>query len=85
MCEYMMCVVIVLCRAELLEISDTIALDEIFERSLEFFLAGASAIQIGTANFVNPRTTMDILDGIEKYLKEKSIDRLKDIVGSLQQ
>ncbi len=52
--------------------------------ALEFFIAGATAIQIGTANFVNPRATMDILEGIEEYLQEKSIKRLTDIVGTLQ-
>ena len=52
--------------------------------ALEFFIAGATAIQIGTANFVNPRATMDILAGIERYLKERRIERLKDIVGTLQ-
>lgn len=52
--------------------------------ALEFFIAGASAIEIGTANFVNPRVTMDIVDGIEKFLKEEGIERLTDIVGTLQ-
>ena len=52
--------------------------------ALEFFIAGATAVQIGTANFVNPRATMDILDGIAGYLKEKGIERLTDIVGTLQ-
>ena len=52
--------------------------------ALEFFIAGATAVQIGTANFVNPRATMDILDGIEQYLVEKDIARLTDVVGTLQ-
>ena len=51
--------------------------------ALEFFIAGATAVQIGTANFVNPRATMDILDGIEQYLVEKDIARLTDVVGTL--
>jgi dihydroorotate dehydrogenase (NAD+) catalytic subunit len=52
--------------------------------ALEFFIAGASAVQIGTANFVNPRVTMDVLDGIEQYLKEKGLERLTQLVGTLQ-
>jgi dihydroorotate dehydrogenase (NAD+) catalytic subunit len=52
--------------------------------ALEFFIAGASAIEVGTANFVNPRATMDILEGIEAYLKQNNIDKLSDIVGTLE-
>ena len=54
------------------------------EDALEFFIAGASAIQVGTANFVNPRATMDILEGIENYLAENDIHQLKEIIGTLQ-
>ena len=52
--------------------------------ALEFFIAGASAIEIGTANFVNPRATMDILEGIEAYLLQNNIDKLSEIVGTLE-
>jgi dihydroorotate dehydrogenase (NAD+) catalytic subunit len=52
--------------------------------ALEFFIAGASAIEVGTANFVNPRATMDILEGIEAYLKQNNIDKLSDIIGILE-
>jgi len=52
--------------------------------ALEFLVAGASAVQVGTANFVNPRATMDILDGIEAFMIEKGIDRISQIIGSLQ-
>jgi dihydroorotate dehydrogenase (NAD+) catalytic subunit len=52
--------------------------------AMEFFIAGARAIEVGTANFVNPRATMDILDGIEAYLKQNHIDKLDDIVGTLE-
>jgi dihydroorotate dehydrogenase (NAD+) catalytic subunit len=52
--------------------------------AIEFFIAGAAAVQIGTANFVNPRATMDILQGIEAYLSEKGMDRLADLVGTLE-
>jgi dihydroorotate dehydrogenase (NAD+) catalytic subunit len=52
--------------------------------ALEFFIAGASAIEIGTANFVNPRATIDILEGIEAYLHQNNIDKLSKIVGTLE-
>jgi dihydroorotate dehydrogenase (NAD+) catalytic subunit len=53
------------------------------EDALEFIIAGASAVQIGTANFVNPRATMDILDGLELFMTEKKIPRLSDLIGTL--
>ena len=54
------------------------------EDALEFFIAGASAIQVGTANFINPRATTEIIDGIESYLERKNISSLKDIIGSIE-
>jgi dihydroorotate dehydrogenase (NAD+) catalytic subunit len=54
------------------------------EDALEFIIAGASAVQVGTANFVNPRCTMEIIDGIADYLREKKIGSLKELVGSLR-
>jgi dihydroorotate dehydrogenase (NAD+) catalytic subunit len=54
------------------------------EDALEFFIAGASAIQVGTANFINPRATTEIIDGIESYLERKSIPSLKEIIGSME-
>ena len=52
--------------------------------ALEFFIAGATAVQIGTANFTNPRTTLEIIDGIEKFLSQNKIDRVADIIGTLE-
>jgi len=52
--------------------------------ALEFFIAGATAVQIGTANFTNPRATLDIIDGIEKFLSQNKIDRVADIIGTLE-
>ena len=52
--------------------------------ALEFLIAGATAIQVGTANFVNPHATTDIIDGIEAFLVEKDIPSVKDIVGTLE-
>ncbi|MFW5810408.1 MAG: dihydroorotate dehydrogenase, partial [Thermodesulfobacteriota bacterium] len=52
--------------------------------ALEFLIAGATAVQVGTANFVNPRATLDIIDGIEAYLVRHRFTRLTDVIGSLQ-
>lgn len=49
--------------------------------ALEFFLAGASAIQIGTASFIDPQISVKILEGIETYLLLKGYSDIKDIVG----
>jgi dihydroorotate dehydrogenase (NAD+) catalytic subunit len=54
------------------------------EDALEFLIAGASAIQVGTANFINPRVTMDIIDGLDAFLAEKNISTVSDIIGSLE-
>lgn len=51
--------------------------------ALEFIIAGASAVQIGTANFVNPRATMEILDGITSYLIQNKIAAARDLIGTL--
>jgi dihydroorotate dehydrogenase (NAD+) catalytic subunit len=52
--------------------------------ALEFLIAGAAAVQIGTANFVKPHATTDIIDGIEMFLAQKNIARVADIIGTLQ-
>jgi len=52
--------------------------------AIEFFLAGASAIQVGTANFINPRATIDIIDGIALYLKENMYKSIREIIGALE-
>jgi len=49
--------------------------------ALEFLLAGASAVQIGTASFIDPQASVKILDGIENYLIKKGFSDLKEIVG----
>ena len=54
------------------------------EDALEFLIAGATAIQVGTANFVNPGVTTEIIDGIEAFLAERDIASVKDIVGTLE-
>jgi len=49
--------------------------------ALEFILAGASAIQVGTASFIDPRSSINILKGIENYLVEKGYSDIREIVG----
>jgi dihydroorotate dehydrogenase (NAD+) catalytic subunit len=51
--------------------------------ALEFMIAGATAVQVGTANFVNPRATMEILDGIASYLIKYDIKKAQDLIGTL--
>ncbi len=51
------------------------------EDAIEFFLAGASAIQVGTASFINPQASSTILDGIEKYLIQKNFSDIREIIG----
>lgn len=52
-----------------------------YKDAIEFIMAGATAIQIGTANFVNPKACIEIIEGIEQYMKEEKINALKEIRG----
>lgn len=52
--------------------------------ALEFLLAGASMIQIGTANFVDPRTSIKIIDGLKEYCEQNNIKKIKELVGKLK-
>lgn len=52
--------------------------------ALEFMMAGASAVEIGTANFIKSDSAIDILEGIAGYLNERGIKKLADFVGTLQ-
>ncbi len=51
--------------------------------ALEFLLAGATAIEVGTASFINPRIAIEIVKGIENYLDDQEYDRVTDFIGSL--
>ncbi len=55
------------------------------EDAVEYFLAGASAIQVGTANFYDPRAPLHVLEGLEKWLKKKGLSSIKDLVGQMKQ
>lgn len=49
--------------------------------AMEFILAGASAVSIGTANFTNPYTTMEVVDGIEAYMRRHHVEDINDLIG----
>lgn len=51
--------------------------------ALEFLMVGATAIQVGTANFINPDATMAIIDGMEKWLRDQGFDDVKQLIGTL--
>lgn len=55
-----------------------------YEDALEFILAGATAVSVGTANFYNPTATIDIVDGIENYMKKNSIDDINSLIGAVR-
>jgi dihydroorotate dehydrogenase (NAD+) catalytic subunit len=51
--------------------------------ALQFIIAGASAVQVGTASFRNPRAALDVLEGIERYLERHAMDGVSTLIGSL--
>lgn len=53
------------------------------EDVVEFLLAGATAVEIGTANFINPRATADALEGLKKYMADHRINDVKELIGGL--
>ncbi len=54
------------------------------EDAIEFMMAGATAISVGTMNFVDPETTSKIADGIEQFMKDKGIEDINDIIGCVE-
>ncbi len=50
--------------------------------ALEFILAGASAVAVGMANFINPMATIEVLQGIELFMKENNIEDIKELIGA---
>lgn len=55
-----------------------------YRDAVEFMLCGASAIQVGTANFVNPRAPVEIIKGLEEYLKKKNINSVSKLIGAVK-
>ena len=52
--------------------------------ALQFLLAGASAVQVGTATFTNPRAAVEVLDGLDGYLRDTGVARIADLIGAAQ-
>lgn len=54
------------------------------EDAIEFLLAGASAVAVGTANFNNPCATTDVLEGIERYMRKYGVEDVKELIGAVK-
>lgn len=54
-----------------------------WQDAVEFILAGSSAIQIGTYNFIDPSVSVNVVEGIKQYMKNNKINHIKDIIGAL--
>ncbi len=52
-----------------------------YEDALELIMAGATMVAVGTANFVNPNVTIEVIDGIEKYMRDNNIDDINELIG----
>jgi dihydroorotate dehydrogenase (NAD+) catalytic subunit len=55
------------------------------EDAVEYFLAGAAAVQVGTANFFDPRAPLHVLEGLENFLKKRRLSSIRNIVGQMRQ
>lgn len=53
------------------------------EDAIEFLLAGASAVQLGTANFIDPQVTVKVVEGIKQYMEENQMNSTKELIGGL--
>ena len=51
------------------------------EDALEFIMAGATAVSVGTANFTNPYATVEIVEGLEQYMKENKVEDIRELIG----
>ena len=54
------------------------------EDAIEFLLAGASAVAVGAMNFVNPYATVEVVEGIETYMKQYDIEKVTDLIGAVE-
>jgi dihydroorotate dehydrogenase (NAD+) catalytic subunit len=55
------------------------------EDAVEYFLAGAKAIQVGTANFYDPKAPLHVLNGLQRFMKRKGLSSVRDLVGQMKQ
>ena len=54
------------------------------EDALEFIMAGATAVSVGTANFINPATTLEVVDGIKTYMERHQINDINELIGCVK-
>ena len=54
------------------------------EDAIEFILAGATAVSVGTANFANPYATIEVIEGIEAYMKKYGVSDINDLIGAVR-
>lgn len=54
------------------------------EDALEFIMAGATAVSVGTANFINPATTLEVVDGIKAYMERHQIEDINELIGCVK-
>lgn len=54
------------------------------EDALEFIMAGATAVSVGTANFIDPATTLEVIDGIKAYMERHQIDDINELIGCVK-
>ena len=54
------------------------------EDALEFILAGATAVSVGTANFHNPYTTVEVVDGIRAYMERYGVKDINELIGAVR-
>lgn len=55
-----------------------------YRDALEFLMAGATAVQVGTANFINPMTMLEIIEGIDTFLNQRGLKNIREIIGSVE-
>ena len=54
------------------------------EDALEFIMAGATAVSVGTANFYNPYATVEIAEGIESFMKKQKVEDIRELIGCVK-
>ena len=54
------------------------------EDALEFIMAGATAVSVGTANFINPYTTQEVVDGMAAFLERQKVEEINELIGCVK-
>ena len=55
------------------------------EDAIEFILAGATAVSVGAANFINPYATIEVIEGIEDYMRRNNVEDIKELIGAVKE